>query len=1338
MLPFLYLRFDDRDIEKAFQDDYYEKSIFSVRLSLLLAIGMYAAFGFLDSHIVPDVMHEAWIIRYAVFCPLVAGVFFLSFRDDFRNYMKFCLTVAGLVGGVGILAMMTLADPPGSDLYYTGLVLTTIFYFVFLRLDLVTASAMAWILFILYEITAIWIKSVSAFILLNNTFFFVAFNISGMVACYWMERYMRNDFMQRRTTFEQAEKLSMIFDHSPVGIVHFDGNSTVTACNRSFLDVLGSTREKIIGLNMLESMRDKQMLEAVRKCLLGEMAYYEGTYTSVTSRKSAVGMATLTPTMDSDGKVSGGIGIVQDISERYKVEQALRESEERHRSLYSMMRLMCDNVPDLIWAKDLHGRFTFVNRAMCEKLLNASDTEEPIGKTDLYFAEREKDSHPDLPEWHTFGQICIDSDAVIMSLQRPEKFDEFGNVKGQFLSLNVYKAPFLDEQGVMIGTVGCGRDVTRERRLEKEREQAVEALTESEKRFRFMTETAADIVWMMDLDLRTTYVSPSVERVLGYTPEERMRQSIDQVVTPESLERIKTTLAEEILKEAEGSDDPDRNLIIEIEYFRKDGVCVWAENNIRAVRDANGVLTGLLGLSRDITERKLNIGWLEKLNHCLLSLGADHESNINGLTGLVGEILGATCALYSSIHNGLLCATGQWNPPPDYVPEDSPQGHICFDVIRHDEQFLLIRNLQDTVYATTDPNVARYGLQTYMGSVVHRNGKPYGSLCVVFQRDYEPTEGDKHIMQIIASAIGSEEDREMTWSQLRRRQSMERLLLEISGQFISVPTPEIDAAIDESLKKIGLFCEADRSYLFLFDYLDATMSNTHEWCAQGIAEEKDNLQRLPISMLKHWTNKLEAGEIIHIPDVANMEYDWKNEREILQAQGIQSLVVAPVFQYENLIGFVGFDSVRKAQNWEEWQFTLLQMYADHLAAGLDRRLSETERNKLNAQLIWSQKMEAIGTLAGGVAHDFNNLLQVILGYSDAMLRQMSEDHEDYFKTRQIVEAGRRGAELVKRLLTFSRKVEPKLSVTNLNQEALQFQAFLSRTIPKTIRIELHLNGDLKKIMADPSQISQVLMNLGINSRDAMPDGGTLTIETDNVEITHEYCARHIGSKPGSYVLLAVTDTGQGMDSETLDHVFEPFFTTKEQGKGTGLGLATVYGIIKQHNGYITCYSEPSVGTTFKVYFPTIAEPENPREEPKGENVIGGTETILLVDDDNDVREWCRDLIEGYGYTILLACNGREALEIYLKEKERISLVALDLVMPEMDGKRCLEELKKINPSVCVIATSGYSGTEQSSMMLSLGAEEFVGKPYESSQLMAAIRRALDRRPLGSNGEQKPA
>lgn len=1322
----LRLRFDDPNLEKAFQDDYYHESIRTVRISLLLAVGLYAAFGLLDSQIVPNVMYEAWIIRYAVFCPLILGIFFFSYVKNFQRYMKLSLALGGFVAGVGIITMIALANPPGSDIYYVGLLLTTLFCFIFLRLDLLTASVLAWTIFLLYVFTAVYIKGVSTFILVNNTFFFISFNFVGMVACYWIGQHMRFDFIYRRTMTEQKEKLELIFDHSPVGIMHFSADGEVTACNASLAKILGSTRGKIVGLRMLVDLKDIAVIDAIKRCLSGRMSSYEGAYVSVTANNTAFAAALFAPITGKDGKVVGGIGIVEDITEKHNAQEALQESEQRHRALHSMMRLVCDNVPDLIWAKDLQGKFTFVNRAMVQELLGAKDTDEPIGKTDMFFAERQRAERPDQTEWFTFGEICVNSDAVVLANRRAEKFDEFGNVRGEFLFLNVYKAPFLNEDGLMIGTVGCGRDVTRERQLEREKAVANQALAQSEKKFRFITESMADNVWMMDLNFRTTYVSPSIEKLLGFTPEERQQQSLEENVTPDSLNTVRAVFAQEMKNELDGTHDPDRNIIIDTEYYTKSGGTLWAENNIRAIRGPDGILEGLLGLTRDISERKLNRQRLEKLNECLLRLGPDHQKNIAGLTALCGELFGATCALYTDVSERIIYSTGQWDSPPGFVFLDNLEGHVCHDVIQQDKRLLLVRNLQETVYAVTDPNVARYSLQTYMGSVVYRDGKPHGSLSVVFQRDFEPTEDEKNILQIIASAISGEEDREISWSQLRQRQAMEHLLLEISGKFINVASTAIDDAIDESLKSLGSFCEVDRTYVFLFDFTRGTMSNTHEWCAQDVSSEKHNLQNLPTSLLKEFMSKIESGKDVHIHDVSTMGAEWRAEKELLESQGIKSLVLVPMFQCDKLMGFVGFDAVKQVRNWEEWQFTLLHMYADRLSAAFDRMYSEAERSKLNAQLVWSQKMEAIGTLAGGVAHDFNNLLQVILGYSSVMLSQRQEDERDYARLKQVVKAGKRGAELVKCLLTFSRKVEPTLASINLNQEVLQFQAFLSRTIPKTIKINLLLAGDLEMALADSSQINQILMNLGVNARDAMDDGGTLTIQTMNVDLDYDFCHKHMSDRTGRYVMVSFSDTGHGMEKETLDHIFEPFFTTKDQGKGTGLGLATVYGIVEQHNGFITCDSEPSFGTTFRIYLPVAMEVSGDESQAPEVVIRPGKETILLVDDEADLRNWCVELIEGYGYTVLTAANGRQALELYREHRERISLILLDLVMPEMDGRKCLEELKKHDPNVKVVVVSGFSGTEQINMMLSLGAEDFIQKPYESSILLSRIREILDK------------
>ena len=385
----------------------------------------------------------------------------------------------------------------------------------------------------------------------------------------------------------------------------------------------------------------------------------------------------------------------------------------------------------------------------------------------------------------------------------------------------------------------------------------------------------------------------------------------------------------------------------------------------------------------------------------------------------------------------------------------------------------------------------------------------------------------------------------------------------------------------------------------------------------------------------------------------------------------------------------------------------------------------TESNALRAQLLQAQKMEAIGTLAGGIAHDFNNLLQTVLGYSDFMLQRKKDGEQDYADLQKIHKAGKRGADLVKSLLTFSRKVETRYVPVDLNQEIAQVRHLLSRTIPKTIKIDLHLSGNLESIKADPSQVGQVLMNLGVNARDAMPDGGILSIETANVKLDKEYCSSHLEAMPGSYVLLTVSDTGQGMDRKTLSHIFEPFFTTKETGKGTGLGLATVYGIVKQHSGHIMCYSEPGHGTTFKIYIPSIHTEKDLGAPPKETAIPRGTETILLVEDDDEIRELGAGLLNEFGYEVITAGNGREALEIYQREGQGISLIILDLIMPIMDGRRCLAEILRIDPNARVVIASGYSEGGPVNGAVAAGAKGFIQKPYNMRQLLTTVREIVD-------------
>jgi PAS domain S-box-containing protein len=384
-----------------------------------------------------------------------------------------------------------------------------------------------------------------------------------------------------------------------------------------------------------------------------------------------------------------------------------------------------------------------------------------------------------------------------------------------------------------------------------------------------------------------------------------------------------------------------------------------------------------------------------------------------------------------------------------------------------------------------------------------------------------------------------------------------------------------------------------------------------------------------------------------------------------------------------------------------------------------------EQKRLETQLLQAQKMEAVGTLAGGIAHDFNNLLQAVLGYAELLLLKKKDDSSGYRNLQAIIDAAKRGGELTQQLLTFGRKVESKLRPLNINLELERTKRLLERIIPKMIKIELLLADDLKVVMADPSQIEQILVNLAVNAKDAMPEEGKLTIRTENVILDEAYCRSLTGAKPGEYVLLAVSDTGRGMDQATLERIFEPFYTTKDPSEGTGLGLAMVYGIVENHNGVIECSSEPDTGTTFEIYLPAFE-----REVESGklaENGLprGGIETILLVDDEEFVRNPGRQSLAKFGYTVLTVSDGARALELYRKEQERIDLVILDLIMPGMSGRKCLEELIKIDPQVKVLVASGYSANESAKETIEAGAKGYIGKPYSVRQMLKVVRQVLD-------------
>ena len=386
----------------------------------------------------------------------------------------------------------------------------------------------------------------------------------------------------------------------------------------------------------------------------------------------------------------------------------------------------------------------------------------------------------------------------------------------------------------------------------------------------------------------------------------------------------------------------------------------------------------------------------------------------------------------------------------------------------------------------------------------------------------------------------------------------------------------------------------------------------------------------------------------------------------------------------------------------------------------------TERLALEKQLLQAQKFEAIGQLAGGIAHDFNNMIGAIMGWSDIGTEETTEDSRLRRHFQKIRQQAERAAALTRQLLAFARRqiLEPRN--IDLNQSVTETLNLLEKVIGGNIEIKTALAPSLSLVRADPTQVEQVLMNLCINARDAMPEGGSLIIETANTTFDADYCAHQPFARPGDYVMLSVTDTGTGMDAATLDRIFEPFFTTKEQGKGTGLGLATVYGIVRQHGGFTHVYSEPGIGTTFRTYLPATPlalKSVELIEDPQP--VRGGSETVLVAEDHAGLRELASETLAHLGYKVVLASDGEQAVREFEALRDRIDLLLLDVVLPKLSGPQIYARICGIKPGVPVIFATGYSADIASLQQVQQQGHPMLQKPYSSRNLARKVRDALD-------------
>jgi PAS domain S-box-containing protein len=794
----------------------------------------------------------------------------------------------------------------------------------------------------------------------------------------------------------------------------------------------------------------------------------------------------------------------------------------------------------------------------------------------------------------------------------------------------------------------------------------VTARRQAEERFHSIFENAIEGIFQTTPKGRYLSVNPALARMYGYASPAELMAEVQDIGKEMYVDPARRHQFKELMEST--------GLVEGFEYQvrRKDGAKIWFSENARAVKDATGKLRYYEGTVEDITERKR--AEAERQVTFEIIHGATVTDNLDDLLRLIHQSLQKV--LYAencfvALHDP---AAGTFYFPffvdqCDSAPPPQKVGRSCTAYVFHTGRAMLIpQSVFDQLAEQGEVELVGTASPSWLGVPLRTPSATIGVLVVQHYEDERAyTERDLEFLASVGGQIAMAIERKRVETAQRESEARLRVLIE--------QLPAVLWTVDNDLR---------------------------------------------------FTSSLGAG-------LARMG---------LKPNEVVGMSLPDYFQTTDQ-GFMPIAAHRRAIAGEpvtfhiEWAGGSYACHAEPLRAEDGRvqgaicmALDITDRKHLEAQLRQAQKMEAVGRLAGGIAHDFNNLLMVIQGYTELLLERLGVNDPLRRNADQIREASERAASLTRQLLAFSRKQVLAPKVLNMRIVVADMEKMLRRLIGEDVELATLTPPGLWNVKADRSQVEQVILNLAVNARDAMPRGGKLTIETANVELDNSYSHHQAVVAPGRYVMLAVADTGCGMDAETQAHVFEPFFTTKEKGKGTGLGLATVYGVVKQSGGYVWVYSEPGHGTTFKVYLPRVEESVGVEEKAaEAEAPQRGSETILLVEDEKGVRELAREYLVQNGYTVLDAENGARALEIARGHDGPIHLMLTDVVMQGLSGRELAEKAAKIRPDMKVLFMSGY--TDQAVIHHGLLSADTVllQKPFTLNALATKLRATLD---LGSS------
>jgi PAS domain S-box-containing protein len=840
----------------------------------------------------------------------------------------------------------------------------------------------------------------------------------------------------------------------------------------------------------------------------------------------------------------------------------------------------------------------------------------------------------------------------------------------------------LDTDDVHYGRVWFFHDIT-------EQKNAADKLRQSEEKYRVLIENANDSVYTLNLEGNFTSLNRAGEQIFGYTRDEALSMNIADVVSSKDLERVRERIAKNLAGEAQPN--------FELEVITKDGKLVIMDISSRLIYQ-DGVVVGIQGIGRDITERKRGEEALEQSErdyrtvfeqaHDAIMVFAPEQETVLDVNERACELYGFNRAEFI----GMSLETLSKNPASGtkLVKETLEAGeNLNFETVQYrrdgSEMFLEV-NASTIIYQ------GRQAIITINRDIT---GRKEAEIAIAEANDRAIREYERLLDRIaqMAESLGSARDLLTIY---RTLYNFALVSLPCNGLFISL----YDAA--RNVRSPAYAC-SDGQEIDVATLPDMVMSDSPNSRAisTGTVIIEDDFQAA-----------MQGKPIVNV----GLDIDPRLP---------QSCLITPMSVMGRIVGAVEVQSIQPAAFRKE-HATSLQMAANLVANAIENvRLLEQERESAE-QLRQSQKLESVGRLAGGIAHDFNNMLTAINGYSELTLRRLKPDDPLRENVEEIKKAGERSAALTHQLLAFSRQQVLQSKVLDLNEIIIDTTTMLQRLIGEDILLNSVLNPELGRLEGDAGQLTQVLMNLVVNARDAMPDGGTLTIETTNVNVDEEFAAAHLPIMPGPYVLLAITDTGIGIDEETQQHIFEPFYTTKEIGKGTGLGLATVYGIVKQSGGYIWVTSKPGKGSTFEIYLPRIEqEVWTESEAATAEYLPNGAETILIVEDEDLVRALTRQVLEECGYEIIEARNGVEALSIFEQPDCKIDLLLTDVVMPQMGGRELAERVTRTHPNLRVLFTSGYTDDAAIRQDVIVPDTNFIQKPFTFDALAHKVRESLD-------------